>query len=295
MAALLPRRWAETLADAAGGVAARCMAPARRAVGDNLTQALGACPRAAMRDAFRTYSRYYLSLMRLAHLPAPSAVGPVRVEGEERLRRTLERGRGALLLGAHFGNWDVSAIALAARFGALHAFAEPIQPARLWRFYAGVRARHGVRALPSGAHRRLPFAVLHGNGLLGLLADRPFGVRQESVPFGHGEIGVPTGAIRLGLRAGSGIHATFAVRDRDGFVVRIGPDLGRDLAAVEPRTRVREVTARFAAALHAQVQQQPGQWCLMYRVQPSAQEVRPGTEGRGGRTGRNPGGLREAG
>jgi KDO2-lipid IV(A) lauroyltransferase len=244
------------------------MSPARRAVGDNLTQALGSCPRAAMRDAFRTYSRYYLSLMRLAHLPALSAVGPVLVEGEEHLRRTLERGRGALLLGAHFGNWDVAAIALAQRFGALHAFAEPLRPARLWRFYARVRARHGVRALPAGGHRRVPFAVLHDNGLLGLLADRPFGVRQERVPFGRGELGAPTGAIRLGLRAGSGIHATFAVRAADGFVVRIGADLGRDLAPAEEGARVREVTARFATALHRLVLQHPGQWCLMHRVQP---------------------------
>lgn len=267
VAAAFPRRWAAACARAAGDIGAALLPHARAVVDANLQQALGApAPAALRRQVFRSYALYYLEAMRLAQRAPEAAVGAVRLHGEEALAATLARGRGALVLGAHLGNWDVAGAALVRRFGALTTFAEPLRPERLQRFYNGMRQRHGMRVVPLGSRTRLPWAVLRDNGILGLLVDRTYDGRQLAVPFGCGELLVPTAGIRVALQAGAGIHAFFPLRREDGFVVEIGADLAAPAAGAVAAPEVRAVAAAFAAALLAVVRRHPEQWCLLQPV-----------------------------
>lgn len=274
VAAAFPRRWAVAWARPAGDIAAAFLPGARAVVDANLQQALGApVPAALRRQVFRSYALYYLEAMRLAQRSPEGAVGVLRLQGEEALAATLARGRGALVLGAHLGNWDVAGAALVRRFGALTTFAEPLRPERLQRFYTEMRQRHGMRIVPLGSRTRLPWEVLRDNGILGLLLDRTYGGRQLAVPFGSGELLVPTAGIRLALQAGAGIHPFFPLRREDGFVVEIGADLAAP-APGETVPDVATVAAAFAAALLAVVRRHPEQWCLLQPVGAPATETR---------------------
>jgi KDO2-lipid IV(A) lauroyltransferase len=277
LAAALPRAWAERAADIAGDLVARCLPRLRQVVGENLEQAIGApIPDPVRRRTLATYARYYLSLMRLAHRSPTDAVGPMRSLGVEALGRTLARGRGAVALGAHLGNWDMAAVALAGRFGLVHAFVEPLQPAAVLRFYTQLRKRHGVSVVCLGEHGRVPFEVLRANGILGLLVDRPFGKRVLRVPFGGGDLLLPSGGIRLGLRAGAGIHAVFCVLTADGVVLHVGEDLSRGLPDGDERARVRHVATRFGATLQSMVHRHPDQWCVLTPLQRRDEELQRG-------------------
>ena len=287
IAAAVPRRWAESLADRTGDVVCEHARGARRTVTENLRQVLGTPPdEAQVRGSFRTYARYYLSMMRLAHTGTERAIGRLRLEGAEALDGSLARGRGALVLSAHLGNWDVVGVALARTYGEVCVFVEALRPASLLRYYSRVRARHGLRAVPAGAASRLPLEVLGGNGLLALAADRPFGVRRVRVPCGAGHLVLPAGGLRLALRAGAALHAVFAIRERGGFVVEIGPDLTTGLEPLRRPTRERgsalvpergaayeaecleHVAVGYAAALQETVRRHPDQWCLLYPMDP---------------------------
>ncbi|UCE03461.1 MAG: hypothetical protein JSW67_04525 [Candidatus Latescibacterota bacterium] len=277
LAAALPRAWVESVADVAGALAARCLPRLREVVGKNLEQALGApVDDPVRRRALATYARYYVSLMRLAHRSPRDAVGPMRVLGVEALERTLARGRGAVALGAHLGNWDMAAVGLARRFGRVHAFAEPLRPEAVLRFYTSLRKRHGVDVVCLGEHGRVPFEVLRANGILGLLADRPFGKRLVRVPFGSGDLLLPTGGIRLGLRAGAGIHAVFCVLAADGVALHVGADLSRGLPDADESARVRQVATRFGATLQSMLQCHPDQWCVLTPLQRRDEELQRG-------------------
>ncbi len=128
IAAALPRTWAESLAGAAAAVAAPWLGGARHLSRLNLEAALeGTVSKETCARVTFHYALYYLAIMRLAHRTTDAAVGRVRARGMEHVTQTLERGRGCVALGAHVGNWDVSAIAMAQHFGRLHAFAEPLR------------------------------------------------------------------------------------------------------------------------------------------------------------------------
>lgn len=263
-AAAFPRVWAERLADSAGDVAHRRAPAARRIVARNLAAMIGTAPSAGMvRGVFRTYARYYVGMMRLRHRDAGAAIGPVTWESAEELVASVARGRGVLILSAHLGNWDLVGMALAARFGPLTIFVEPLQPASVARFYTRTRARHGVRIVPVGAPGRAPVETLRRGGIVALAADRAFGKRMVSVECGAGHIEIPTGGIGLALRSGAAIHPVFALRSGDGWRLACGGDLAGGLADRSTPAAASQVAQRFAAVLRSAVQRHPDQWCAL--------------------------------
>lgn len=270
-AAVLPRRWAEALADFAGNVAWHRARATRATAARNQRLVAGSSSTESVRAAFRSYARYYLGVMRLAHRSPEGALGRLHWVGVERLDRSLERGRGALVLSAHLGHWDLLGIALARRYQHVCVFVEPLAPRSLFDFYSKVRRRHGIEVAEVGAPGRTPLEVLQKNGILGLVADRPFGVRSHAVSCGNGIVQVPTGAIRLALRRGVAVHPAFAVRGRDGYRLRMGEDcasrpaLPRDLDAA-----VAVVAQAYADALRQAVERDREQWCLLYPVDATA-------------------------
>lgn len=266
-AALLPRALAEGAADHAGDCAWLVAPEARRRMAANLVQAAGPEAAAATRGAFRTYARYYLSILRLTHSSLPVAVGPLRWSGREHLERSLRQGRGALVLTAHFGNWDLVGAGLAQCGWEPCVFTERLEPRALFEFYRRARERLGMTVSPVGDPGRAPWQTLRRNGVLALVADRPFGQRVEAVPFGSGALHVPTGGIRLALRAGAAIHAVLAVRRDGGFELRCGPDwaAGARRRAGEP-AQLRAVAQSFALHLQAAVGAHPDHWCLMTQL-----------------------------
>lgn len=265
LAAVLPRSWAEQLADLAGDVAARLSNRSRMNLQYNMEQLLGRSAKPEMvRGAFRTYARYYLAMMRLAHRTPVQAVGPLSMHGRAHLQASLRRGRGALVLSAHFGNWDLVGISLARQFGRVCIFAEALRPRSLLRFYTRIRNRHGIHVAVVGSGSRTPIEVLRRNELLALAADRPFGVHRAPVGCGDGTLEVPTGGIRLALRCGAAIHTAVATRADGGFVVEVGPDLSQLDAYSDVAWRARQVAQRFATTLQRHVRRHPDQWCLLY-------------------------------
>jgi len=270
-ASAVPRAWAERLADAAGDVAHHHALDARGAVTRNLTAILGATPTVAtVRGVFRTYARYYLGMMRLRHRTAGAAIGPMTWENAGSLKASVARGRGVLVLSAHLGNWDLVGVALAARFGAITIFVEPLTPASVAGFYTQARARHGVRIAPVGTPGRAPVETLRAGGIVALAADRAFGKRLIQVQCGAGQIEIPTGGIALALRTGAAIHPMFALRTAVGWRLLCGGDLAADLPAAAAAANAARVARRFATALRAAVQQHPDQWCaLQPMVQPA--------------------------
>jgi lauroyl/myristoyl acyltransferase len=146
---------------------------------------------------------------------------------------------------------------------------EKLHPAAVFDFYSRMRNRHGVAVAPAGGPGRTPLETLRRNGILGIVADRPFGRRQEEVACGEALLAVPSGAIRLALRHGAAIHTGFARREAGGFELRIGPDWGPELRAIttEP-ARLQHAAGLFAATLRESVECDPWQWCL-FRPLPS--------------------------
>ena len=270
VAALLPLGLTQAVADHAGKAAWLLSRRGRRTVAANATAlAAGGSPQDSC-ETFRTYARYYLSMMRLRHRSLAESIGAYEWRHADRLHASLGRGRGALVLSAHFGHWDLVGFAIAAAGADVCVFVEPLVPTSLAAFYRQVRTRHGVRTVPVGDPGRAPVETLLGNGVLGVVADRPFGARREAVDVGNARLDIPVGGVRLALRHGAAIHGVFAVRTAAGFELCCTDDWASPAQALpDEATRVRFVAQQFATELQRLVRAHPGQWCLFAPLAPA--------------------------
>jgi len=111
-----------------------------------------------------------------------------RHQGWQAVEQAAERGKGILLVGAHYGNWEILPLWISARVPVSALYRAPASEA-LDRTITASRQRFGAELIASGspAMRRM-LARLKRGGLIGLLADQqPKQGEGVFVPF----FGVP--------------------------------------------------------------------------------------------------------
>jgi KDO2-lipid IV(A) lauroyltransferase len=192
----------------------------------------------------------------------------VTINGVEHLEEALAVGRGAVLVTAHTGNWEL----LNARLGTAGipmtiAVREVYDP-RLDHIATRVRARFGAQVVPRGknAGRQLASA-LRLNRVNGLLIDQDIrDIPGVFVPFFGHEAWTPSGAAVLALRAQCPTVPAFIHRRPDGgHEVEVHPPLETPPIDLSIEERVRRLTADATAAIEGQIRRFPEQWVWMHR------------------------------
>lgn len=218
----------------------------------------------AAREVAATFSTYAHCLAESLGADREDARrSPPVVTGEAGLREALSRGRGAVLLTAHTGAWDVAAawlcrgaaapvtiVMAGERDAAARAFQDRLRSAR------GARVVH----VGAGALDGLPLlADLRRGGIVAVQLDRPGPGRVVEVPFGRGLLRVPEGPFRLAALTGAPCVTAFAARL--GYF-RHAIELGRpaELGRRSGPEEVRAVAGAAARELEAFLGRYPNQW-----------------------------------
>jgi KDO2-lipid IV(A) lauroyltransferase len=158
-----------------GWVAYACSPTYRRRLAANALQA-GLSP-AQRRGAVASAGRMVMELPYLWMRPPESSILPrVRFENEGLLQAALERGKGVLLLTPHMGCFEVTAQAIAERFGKLQPITVLYRPARqpwLQPLVRTSREREHLMAAPAtlSGVRQMMRALRRGE-MVGLLPDQ---------------------------------------------------------------------------------------------------------------------------
>jgi KDO2-lipid IV(A) lauroyltransferase len=165
------------------------------------------------RRSMVNYCKYLTDFIRFPGIQARALVEAV--EGESRfeaLNAVLDRGRGAVIVCMHFGNWDLGAGAAAARGYPLTVVAETFSDPRLDAMVMGARTRLGMNIVKLEKAGPSLLRSLKTNGLLALLIDRPTPGDGVKVTFFGEEVEVPAGPARLALRTGATVVPTAFAR-----------------------------------------------------------------------------------
>ena len=193
--------------------------------------------------------------------PARRLAGRYRLEGLEHLQAALDRGRGVILLSAHFTTLEIAGrlLALQAPFHVLYrSHKNPV----FERVMRRARERHFERAIAREDMRGF-LRSLRDNLPVWYAPDQDYG-REKSVfaPF----FGVPAATItatsRLAAASGAAVVPFFPERRADGrgYVLRLYPAL-----EAFPGASPEADAARINALIEAQVRARPGQYLWAHR------------------------------
>lgn len=210
----LPHPAARGFGSGLGALAWRLDRRRRRIALDNLAQALPELTAERRReiaaDCFRHFGASFCDALSAARFELPELCRRVDLVGLEHLIAAEQRGRGVIVLSAHFGNWEIVPPMVALARGPMASVGRPADNPHVDRVIQTLRTRFGNRSLAKrGAVREL-FRILGAGGRVGLLIDQK--VRAEEgidVPFfGRPALTSPIVA-RLALRTGAPIVAAF--------------------------------------------------------------------------------------
>src|SRR6266480_4011449 len=184
----------------------------------------------------------------------------IRLEGVEALDTALARGRGAIAATGHVGNWELLAAWAAAIGYPITVVVRRVNDLRFHSLIVRFRAAAGVEVLVRDDPRFVAAVgdALRRNRVVAMLIDQDTRGAGVFVPFFGRPAHTPPGAALLALRARVPVVTAFIQRrPGGGHLVRMAPV---PLGEGNGRGRVTEVTARFTAAIEAQIRRAPAEW-----------------------------------
>jgi KDO2-lipid IV(A) lauroyltransferase len=165
-----PRRPTLALGRALGGLLGRLDRRHLAIAAANLRAAFPEWPEARVwRTARAVYAHFGAVLFDILWLQrrAPERIRAlVEVRGKEHVERGMAAGRGALLVTAHLGNWELHGVAHGLLFGAIHVVARPLDNPRLDERLCAMRTMGGNTVIyKQRALSRILHALRAGRGI----------------------------------------------------------------------------------------------------------------------------------
>ncbi len=239
----------------------------------NLTIAFPAATRAERRRIARAsyvnLITVFLEMLVLRHMSRAAMARAITIDNLDLLRGT--GANGALLLSAHFGNWELLALAAGALSGV--PFAIVVKEQRDHGQLNRMRTSHGNSVIPTARAARETAALLRRGGLVAMLADQAAADDEPVVRL----FGVPTHTFsapaRFALRFRPRVVTAFAARTKNGTYHAVIRELVYDDLEDTP-DGVRELAQRYVALLEAETLAHPDQWAWQHRKWKSSPGVR---------------------
>ncbi|HYD48892.1 MAG TPA: lysophospholipid acyltransferase family protein [Terriglobales bacterium] len=261
-----PEWWKTYSPGPIGAIVYTLIAPNRRAAIQNMQRVLGVHDARLVRRAaigmFAQFARCFAESMEY-YGPRPH---PIRFDVPEvdPLGEALERGRGAVVVTGHFGNWDVAA-------KGLHSYGRPMnlvmaheQNQSTHEFVRVAREQVGVRVIYSDSSvfsSLNMIRALRSNEIVAIQLDRAESAGgTRLVPFFGAPATFPSGPFVLARLAGAPVIPVFVPRlGRRHYAVRIGeqievPKDGKGQATID------RAMLQAVQAFEATVREFPTQW-----------------------------------
>ena len=257
-------RWGERL----GRLGYRPLGIRRAVVEDHLRHAFperSADWIAATADAaYAHLGREMMAMLRLSHLSRADITARVRHEvGRERLREAFALGKGIVLVGGHFGNWEVGAASIAAQGYPVDAIYQPLRNPLFNAAVTDARKRLGLNLIPRKSASTVALQRLREGRIVAFVADQNAGRSGVFVPFFGQLASTHRGAALMAVRSGAPLFFGAPIRREDHYLAiteEINTPRTGELADV-----VHRLTADYTACLESLVRQWPEQYFWHHR------------------------------
>jgi len=244
-----------------------------------------------LRGVFRHSARLFREWGRLSGARGPADPRSRWLDEEVRLDPSIEHldaalagGRGALVVTAHIGNWELLAARLGRRGqrGAVVGLRRPRDPASDWLIE--MRRAHGVETIPQDAPPRRMLEVLRRGEVLGILSDLE--VRRldgEFLPFfGRPALTMTAPAALVRAARAPLLPLRCVASPRGGYTLFADEPLELD-PSLEPRAARRDLLQRQNRLFERWIRADPEQWAWhqhRWRTAPGEYEILPLAERR---------------
>lgn len=216
---------------------------------------------------FQNYGIYIVDFFRLLSMTLEESQSFARLyEGRHHLDEVLARGKGAVLLTAHIGHWEIGGLGLRAMDYPVNVAAIKHNTTFTNELINLMRSRHGIRIIEveESAYGAIELVkALNRNELVAVLGDRPFSQRSEVTTFFQRQVRLPVGPVLLAMAARAPILPAFSVMEAPGrYRGIIEPPLDLDYGP-DRRQALEHNLRQVAAVFEVYIRRYPDQWYIV--------------------------------
>ncbi|MHB9131049.1 MAG: lysophospholipid acyltransferase family protein [Armatimonadota bacterium] len=266
LARLVPLRMLSPLGRVLGGMLNALAGKRRQVALRNLTLAYPemseADRKALCRSMFINFAKTSVEFMRIPTMTAEQINQLVRLEHQEYLDEGLARGKGVILITAHFGNWELMGAKLMQEGYQIDCIVRSARLKETTEMITKIRQSKGMRIFVKGEVLPAVRALRH-NRILAILSDQ-HDYEGIFVDF----FGVPAktsvGPASIALLTGATLVPFFAFRMEDDTICgRLFPPFLVESTG-EKEADIRRVTEQITQILEEHIREAPEQWLWLH-------------------------------
>jgi KDO2-lipid IV(A) lauroyltransferase len=217
------------------------------------------------RESYRNFGRMTFEYARFPRLRLADIEAGIAVVGGEHLDNALAGGRGAVLVAAHFGNWELAAT-LASRGYPLTFLVGEQHNVLVDGLMNRLRERFGVETVPVTGSLMGVLRALRRNRIVAMLSDQDAGKSGVFVEFLGREASTPYGPARMSARTGAPLLPGVAVRKGGGkHELVICPPVSPLPEGTPLDEQVRALTQGYTSVFERFIRERPDHYFWMHR------------------------------
>ncbi len=219
---VIPECWVYGIARAFAGLGFIIAGKQRRIAMESLTVAFGQDKTKSeieqiAKDCFVFLAKSGLELMFL--MDKPKLIKErVQIIGKQNIEAALSRGKGVILVSAHFGNFPLMLSRIKLEGYETSGIMRPMRDMRVEKIFLEKRTRLGIKTIYSQPRQlcvETTLKTLRNNEVVFIPLDQNFGTGGVFVDFFGKKAATATGPVVLALRTKAAIIPSFIVRQKD--------------------------------------------------------------------------------
>ena len=217
-----------------------------------------------VRRSFQNIGKNLMEFMQLPRMSAETLHQLVTFEGREHIDKALAQGRGAIILTAHFGNWELLGAKILADGYTIRGITRQLRSKRLETIVSSYREKVGWQGIDRDRSVREVLRCLNRNELIAILADVDTRTRGIFVDFFGRPAYTPYSPVAFALRTGAAILPTFIIRQPDDSHRAI---VEAPLPLQQSGKKEEDLlvnTQRFTKVIESYIRHYPEQWIWMH-------------------------------
>jgi len=237
---------------------------------ENLRMAMGGTIGAEEIDrivyrVFENIGRTAVEVFRFPRMSRDELLQRVDCDDPGMFERARAGGKGAIMLSAHFGNWELLGAWIATLGHPIDVVVKPQRNSSADEFYNNLRRSMGVGIIPTQKASKQILVSLKKNRLVAILADQYAGHDGVPVEFFGRKTATHHGPAAIALKLGCPIHHGVLIRQSDGRhrAVHGGPIPFE--RSQSPEDDIIRLTQEYTRIIEDYIRQYPDQWLWTHR------------------------------
>jgi KDO2-lipid IV(A) lauroyltransferase len=229
------------------------------------------------RRCVENFGSVFFDFLAATRLSRDGLRAAVEIEGEDDYRSAVARGKGVFLLSAHFGNWEIGALAAGLLGRPIASVVRPLDNPRLDRELSRLRGKFGNRTIGKKHAAREILREMREGGTVAILIDQNVLAREAVfVPF-FGRLAATSPALGLLQKKTDAAVVPVFCRPRGGgrYVLRFEKAIVvGDLPETDRSAEA--LTARYTRVTEDAVRAEPALWLWMHnrwRTRPAGESA----------------------